>query len=169
MFYRDVHPTGADRALAAAAEDLGYSEVWGGRGLLVTAGSSRPRPGATRTVTQGLGVVASVVRHPAVTAMNADRPISPRTVPAWDRARRPRLDVTGRWRSRRASPLAASLEVRELASASLPAGDTVDAEGKQFTFRPLAATHRLCGREDVLLTGAFAEAAEARGGSRTAP
>lgn len=129
--------------LAAAAEQLGYAEVWVAEDYFCYGGftGAALALGATRSVTVGLGVAASVVRHPAVTAMEIATlaraypgrflPGIGHGVPVWT----DQMALTAR------SPLTALTECVN-GVRTLLAGDTVDTEGRQFTFRSVAATHR---------------------------
>lgn len=129
--------------LAASAEQLGYSEVWVAEDYFCYGGftGAALALGATQAVKVGLGVAASVVRHPAVTAMEIATlaraypgrflPGIGHGVPVWT----DQMALTAR------SPLTALTECVN-GVRTLLAGDTVDAEGKQFTFRSVAATHR---------------------------
>lgn len=139
--------------LAAAAERLGYGEVWVAEDYFCYGGFSGAALalGATSRVKVGLGVVASVARHPAVAAMEIATlarahpgrflPGIGHGVPAWT----DQMGVTAN------SPLAALRECVESVRALLR-GETVDLEGKQFTFRAVSATHRP-DAEVPILTG----------------
>ncbi|WP_431910346.1 LLM class flavin-dependent oxidoreductase [Amycolatopsis thermoflava] len=129
--------------LAASAERLGFGEVWVAEDYFCYGGftGAALALGATQRVKVGLGVVASVARHPAVTAMEIATlamaypgrflPSIGHGVPFWT----DQMGVTAK------SPLSALTECVEGVRALL-AGVTVDAEGRQFTFRSVTATHR---------------------------
>ncbi|WP_033295518.1 LLM class flavin-dependent oxidoreductase [Amycolatopsis jejuensis] len=129
--------------LAAAAERLGYGEVWVAEDYFCYGGftGAALALGATTKVKVGLGVVASVARHPAVAAMEIATlaraypgrflPGIGHGVPAWT----DQMGVTA------ASPLTALRECIDSIRALLR-GETVDLDGKQFTFRSVTATHR---------------------------
>lgn len=139
--------------LAAAAERLGYDEVWVAEDYFCYGGFTGAglALGATSRVKVGLGVVASVARHPAVTAMEIATlaraypgrflPGIGHGVPFWTN----QMGLTAK------SPLTALTECVEGVRALL-AGDTVDLEGKQFVFRSVAATHKP-DEQVPLLTG----------------
>ncbi|WP_432851262.1 LLM class flavin-dependent oxidoreductase [Amycolatopsis sp. CA-161197] len=130
-------------ALAASAERLGFGEVWVAEDYFCYGGftGAALALGATENVKVGLGIVASVARHPAVTAMEIATlaraypgrfiPGIGHGVPFWT----DQMGVTAK------SPLSALAEcvdgIRELL-----AGGTVDTVGKQFTFRSVTAAHR---------------------------
>lgn len=107
--------------------------------------------GATERVKVGIGIVASVARHPAVTAMEIATlaraypgrflPGIGHGVPFWT----DQMGVTAK------SPLAALTECVNGIRALL-AGETLDVEGKQFTFRSVTATHPVQD-EIPILTG----------------
>ncbi|TCK26369.1 LLM class flavin-dependent oxidoreductase [Pseudonocardia endophytica] len=138
-------------AIAAAAERLGYGEVWLAEDYFCYGGltGAALALGATERVTVGLGVVASVARHPAVTAMEIATlartypgrflPGIGHGVPVWT----DQMGATAK------SPLAALTECVD-GVRSLLAGDTVDLQGKQFTFRSVSATHPVDGQVPIL-------------------
>ncbi|MFC4943132.1 LLM class flavin-dependent oxidoreductase [Pseudonocardia sp. GCM10023141] len=139
--------------LAATAERLGYSEVWVAEDYFCYGGftGAALALGATEHVKVGLGVAASVARHPAVTAMEIATlaraypqrflPGIGHGVPFWTN----QMGLTAK------SPLTALTECIDGVRALL-AGETVDIEGRQFTFRSVTATHPV--DDDVpLLTG----------------
>ena len=140
-------------ALAATAEGLGFSEVWVAEDYFCYGGftGAALALAATERVAVGLGIVASVARHPAVTAMEIATlaraypgrflPGIGHGVPFWT----DQMGLTAK------SPLTALTECVDGVRRIL-AGDTVDVEGRQFTFRSVAATHR--PDQDVpILTG----------------
>ncbi|GEL19737.1 LLM class flavin-dependent oxidoreductase [Pseudonocardia asaccharolytica] len=139
--------------IAATAECLGFGEVWVAEDYFCHGGfaAAALALGATRHVKVGLGVVASVARHPAVTAMEIatlGRAHPGRFLPGIGHGLGIWTDQMGVTAT---SPLTALTEcvggVRRLL-----AGETVDVEGKQFTFRAVAATHRV-EEEMPILTG----------------
>ncbi|MGD9986226.1 LLM class flavin-dependent oxidoreductase [Pseudonocardia sp.] len=138
-------------ALAAAAESLGYGEVWMAEDYFCYGGFTGAglALGATERVKVGLGIVASVARHPAVTAMEIATlarahpgrflPGIGHGVPFWT----DQMGITAK------SPLSALTECVEGVRALL-AGETVDRQGKQFTFNAVAPTHPVEGRVPIL-------------------
>ncbi len=139
--------------LASRSEQLGYGEVWVAEdyfcyGGLTAAGLAL---GATERVKVGLGVLASVARHPAVTAMEIAtlaRCYPGRLLPGIGHGVAFWTDQMGLTPK---SPLSALTEcvgsIRRLL-----AGDTVDETGKQFSFNSVALSHP--AQEDVpILTG----------------
>lgn len=153
VFIATATPPERIPTLAAAAEGLGFGEVWTAEDYFCYGGftGAALALGATERIKVGLGIVASVARHPAVTAMEIatlarayPRRFLPgigHGVPFWT----DQMGVTA------ASPLSALAEcvngIRDLL-----AGKTVDVEGKQFTFRSVTATHSVPD-EVPLLTG----------------
>jgi alkanesulfonate monooxygenase SsuD/methylene tetrahydromethanopterin reductase-like flavin-dependent oxidoreductase (luciferase family) len=138
-------------ALAVAAEQLGYGEVWVAEDYFCYGGftGAALALGATERVSVGLGIVASVARHPAVTAMEIATlarahpgrflPGIGHGVPVWT----DQMGVTA------PSPLAALTEC-VTAIRALLTGRTVDAVGKQFTFRSVTATHAVAEQVPIL-------------------
>ncbi|GAA4538461.1 LLM class flavin-dependent oxidoreductase [Pseudonocardia xishanensis] len=128
--------------LAAAAERLGYGEVWVAEDYFCYGGftGAALALGATERVKVGLGVVASVARHPAVTAMEIATlarahpgrflPGIGHGVPFWT----DQMGLTTK------SPLSALTEC-VTGVQSLLAGETLDVQGRQFTFNSVTATH----------------------------
>lgn len=122
---------------------MGYGEVWVAEDYFCYGGftSAALALAATQDVKVGLGIVALVARHPAVTAMEIATlaraypgrflPGIGHGVPFWT----DQMGLTAK------SPLSALTECVEGVRRML-AGDTVDLEGKQFVFRSVAATHR---------------------------
>lgn len=139
--------------LARRAEDLGFSEVWVAEDYFAYGGltAAALALGATSRVRVGLGVMASVARHPAVTAMEVATlarcypgrflPGIGHGLPLWT----DQMGLTPK------SPLTSLTEcvtsVRELVQ-----GGTVDVVGKQFTFNSVRLTHALTA-EAPILTG----------------
>ncbi|GAY12933.1 LLM class flavin-dependent oxidoreductase [Pseudonocardia sp. N23] len=137
--------------LAATAERLGYGEVWVAEDYFCYGGftGAALALGATERVSVGLGIAASVARHPAVTAMEIATlarahpgrflPGIGHGVPFWT----DQMGVTAK------SPLTA---LRECVNSvrTLLAGETVDMQGKQFTFRSVTATHPVDGHVPIL-------------------
>lgn len=129
--------------LARRAEELGYAEIWIAEDYFCYGGFSASALAlqATERISVGLGIVASVARHPAVTAMEVATLACAypgrflagigHGVPFWT----DQMGVTPR------SPLSALTECVDSVRGLL-AGDTVDTEGKQFTFRSVSLTHR---------------------------
>lgn len=128
--------------VAASAERLGFGELWMAEDYFCYGGftGAALALGATERISVGLGIVASVARHPAVTAMETATlaraypgrflPGIGHGVPFWT----DQMGVTAR------SPLTALTECVN-GVRGLLAGDTLDAEGKYFTFRSVTATH----------------------------
>ncbi|NDK88173.1 LLM class flavin-dependent oxidoreductase [Gordonia desulfuricans] len=127
---------------AALAEELGFGEVWTAEDYFQYGGftAAAAALAATTDVRVGLGIVASVARHPAVTAMETatlarchpGRFIAGigHGVPFW----------TGQMGLTPKSPLTA---LRECVTAvrALLSGETVTSEGRQFTFDNVALAH----------------------------
>lgn len=129
-------------ALAKQAEDLGFQEVWVAEDYFAYGGFTAAALAlqATQRVKVGIGIVASVARHPAVTAMEIATlarvypgrllPGVGHGVPFWT----DQMGVTPK------SPLSALTEcvngVRDLLE-----GKTVDLEGRQFAFHSVALAH----------------------------
>ncbi|WP_214369524.1 LLM class flavin-dependent oxidoreductase [Pseudonocardia sp. H11422] len=138
---------------AARAEQLGYGEIWVAEDYFYYGGftGAALALGATEHTPVGLGIVAAVGRHPAVTAMEIAtlaraypgrfRPGIGHGVPFW----------TGQMGLTPTSPLTALEEcitnVRRLLE-----GDVVDSTGKQFTFDSIGLGHG-AARDVPLLTG----------------
>ncbi|SNR66256.1 Flavin-dependent oxidoreductase, luciferase family (includes alkanesulfonate monooxygenase SsuD and methylene tetrahydromethanopterin reductase) [Haloechinothrix alba] len=132
----DVGPT------AAMIEDLGFGEAWVAEDYFFYGGftASAAALASTSTIPVKLGIVASVARHPAVTAMeiaNLARTYPGRFtagighgVPAWT----DQMALTAR------SPLSA-MEECVSGIRSLLQGETVDNEGRSFTYRSVSLTH----------------------------
>jgi len=151
IFIATATPPGRIAPLAASAERAGFAEVWVAEDYFCHGGFSAAAIalGATREVTVGLGVVAAVVRHPAATAMEIAtlarafpgrfRPGIGHGLGAWT----DQMNLTAR------SPLTA---LRECVTGvqSLLAGQTLDAGGKEFTFRSVQLTHPVDARTPVL-------------------
>ncbi|MCF7547951.1 LLM class flavin-dependent oxidoreductase [Pseudonocardia sp. WMMC193] len=128
--------------LAAAAERLGYGEVWVAEDYFCYGGftGAALALGATERVQVGLGIVASVARHPAVTAMEIATlarahpgrflPGIGHGVPFWT----DQMGLTAK------SPLSALTEC-VTGVQRLLAGETLDEQGKQFSFHSVTATH----------------------------
>lgn len=128
--------------LARQAEQLGYSEVWVAEDYFCYGGFTGAALAlqATTQVSVGLGVVASVARHPAATAMEIATlaraypgrflPGIGHGVPFWT----DQMGLTAK------SPLSALTEA-VTAIRGLLAGSTIDAEGKQFAFHSVALAH----------------------------
>lgn len=151
VFIATATPPERIPALAAAAEDLGFGEVWTAEDYFCYGGftGAALALGATRRIKVGLGIVASVARHPAVTAMEIATlarvypgrflPGIGHGVPFWT----DQMGVTAK------SPLTALTECID-GIRDLLAGRTVDVEGKQFTFRSVTATHPVPGDVPIL-------------------
>jgi Coenzyme F420-dependent N5,N10-methylene tetrahydromethanopterin reductase and related flavin-dependent oxidoreductases len=128
--------------LAARAEDLGFGELWLAEDYFCYGGftAAALALAATRRIAVGVGIVAAVARHPAVTAMEIATlagahpgrflPGIGHGLPMW-------MDQMG---IAAPSPLSALTEcvegVRELLR-----GGTVDRTGRQFTFKGITAVH----------------------------
>ncbi|WP_031469810.1 LLM class flavin-dependent oxidoreductase [Sciscionella sediminilitoris] len=129
-------------AQARAAESAGYGELWIPEDYFFLGGvaGAALALGSTARIPVGIGVVSSVVRHPALLAMEIGTlaraypgrliPGIGHGVPGWTA----QMGLTQR------SPMSALREtltgVRELLS-----GKTVDEDGRFATFRQIAITH----------------------------
>jgi len=139
--------------LAANAESLGFGEIWVAEDYFAYGGFSMAQAAlaATSSVKVGLGIVASVARHPAVSAMeiaSIDRLFPGRFipgighgVPAW----------TGQMGLTPKSPLT-SLEECVSNIRILLDGGTVNHEGRYFQFHDVSLTHPAATRVP-LVTG----------------
>ncbi|GAA5127969.1 LLM class flavin-dependent oxidoreductase [Haloechinothrix salitolerans] len=143
----DVGPT------AALVEDLGFGELWVAEDYFMYGGftASAAALQATKRISVNLGLIAAVARHPAVSAMEIASlartypgrfvPGIGHGVPVWT----DQMGLTAK------SPLSALDEcvsgIRQLLR-----GDTLDTEGKQFTFRSVTLTHPAPG-DIPILTG----------------
>ena len=142
VFIATSTPPEGIAGLAAAAEQFGFGEVWVAEDYFCYGGftGAALALGATEKVKVGLGIVASVARHPAVTAMEIAtlaraypgrfRPGIGHGVPFWT----DQMGLTAK------SPLSALTECVDGVRALL-SGRTVDQEGRNFTFRSVTATH----------------------------
>lgn len=138
-------------AFAVRAEQLGFGELWVAEDYFCYGGftASALALAATERITVGLGVVASSARHPAVVAMETATlartypgrflPGIGHGVPFWT----DQMGVTAK------SPIAALTEAVNGVRGLLD-GQTVDLEGKQFTFRSVTATHPADGHVPIL-------------------
>lgn len=142
LFISTATPPQEIGGLARQAEDLGLAEVWVAEDYFCYGGFTAAglALAATRQVKVGIGIVAAVARHPAVAAMEIatlacaypDRllPGIGHGVPFWT----DQMGLTPK------SPLSALTEtvngIRDLL-----AGETVDAEGRQFVFNSVTLTH----------------------------
>ncbi|MGC0362124.1 5,10-methylenetetrahydromethanopterin reductase [Rhodococcus sp. 27YEA15] len=155
-------------SISKQAEDLGFQELWVPEDYFFGGGMATAAIAlaATTTIPVGIGVVASVVRHPAVTAMEIatlarafPRRILPgigHGVPAWTN----QMGLTTK------SPMSALRETLTSLK-SLLAGETVSAEGRTFTFREVTLTHPVAeevplytgvlGDKGIALTGELAD------------
>ncbi|MCG3754879.1 LLM class flavin-dependent oxidoreductase [Amycolatopsis sp. Poz14] len=129
-------------ARAAAAEAAGFGELWLPEDYFFLGGiaGAALALGATSRVPVGIGVVSSVVRHPALLAMEISTlaraypgrlmPGIGHGVPAWTA----QMGLTQR------SPMSA---LRETLTAvrGLLRGETIDEEGRFAAFRQVAITH----------------------------
>ncbi|WP_431879297.1 LLM class flavin-dependent oxidoreductase [Amycolatopsis sacchari] len=127
---------------AALTEELGFGDVWVAEDYFCYGGftAAAAALNATERITVNLGVIASVARHPAVTAMeiaNLARTHPGRFragighgVPFWTN----QMGLTPK------SPLA-TLDECVTGVRRLLAGETLDVEGKRFTFRSVALSH----------------------------
>jgi alkanesulfonate monooxygenase SsuD/methylene tetrahydromethanopterin reductase-like flavin-dependent oxidoreductase (luciferase family) len=139
--------------LARTAEQLGYSEVWVAEDYFCYGGftASALALGATDHVKVGLGIVASVARHPAVTAMEIAtlaRMWPGRFMPGLGHGVRFWTDQMGLTAK---SPLAV-LKESLTGIRRLLAGETLDGEGSRFAFHSVALTH-LPSEEVPIYTG----------------
>lgn len=155
-------------ALSKKAEELGFQELWVPEDYFFGGGISTAAItlAATERIAVGVGVVASVVRHPAVTAMEIATlarafpgrilPGIGHGVPAWTN----QMGLTNK------SPMSALRETLTSLRALL-AGETVSTEGKTFTFRDVTLTHPapdkvplytgVLGDKGIALTGELAD------------
>lgn len=129
-------------SLALHAEQLGYGEVWVAEDYFCYGGftAAAAALAATERIRVGLGVVASVARHPAVTAMEIAtlaRCFPGRFLPGVGHGVVFWTDQMGLTPK---SPLTALTEcvtgIRHLLG-----GETLDSTGKKFTFNSVALTH----------------------------
>jgi alkanesulfonate monooxygenase SsuD/methylene tetrahydromethanopterin reductase-like flavin-dependent oxidoreductase (luciferase family) len=154
--------------LAASAERRGFGEVWVAEDCFLSGGFSAAALAlsATSAVKVGLGVVATVTRHPAITAMEIATlagahpgrflPGIGHGIAIWT----DQMDITPR------SPLSA-LRESVTTTRDLLAGKTVDVEGKQFTLRSIQLSHPpsaevpiltgVLGRKSLELSGEVAD------------
>jgi 5,10-methylenetetrahydromethanopterin reductase len=142
VFIATATPPDRIAPFAHEAEQLGYSQVWVAEDYFCYGGFTGAALAlqATSQVTVGLGVVASVARHPAVTAMEIVTlaraypgrflPGIGHGVPFWT----DQMGLTAR------SPLSALTEA-VTAIRGLLSGETIDSEGKQFAFHSVSLTH----------------------------
>jgi len=139
--------------LAAAAEHLGFEEVWVAEDCYFNGGfsSAALALAATSRVKVGLGVVSSVTRHPAAVAMEIATLAGAhpgRFLPGIGHG-------LGLWTDQMGisprSPLTALRECLTSVRAML-AGETVQLAGREFTLRSIAAAHPPAERVP-LLTG----------------
>lgn len=129
-------------ALARAAEDGGFAELWVAEDYFFTGGISCAAAvlAATRTIPVGLGVISAMVRHPAVLAMEIAtlsrmhpgrlRPGMGTGVPAW-------------LRQMNAQPRSLLTAMREALTAlrALLDGEELTLEGTAFVFDRVRLTH----------------------------
>jgi alkanesulfonate monooxygenase SsuD/methylene tetrahydromethanopterin reductase-like flavin-dependent oxidoreductase (luciferase family) len=139
-------PVNAIARLARRIEDLGFQSVWFGEDYFLAGGFSSAAIAlqATSHLHVGLGIVANVVRHPAVLAMEAGTLAGAfpgrfslgvgHGVPAWMRQMRlyPK------------SPLTAMRECL-IGLRGLLDGQTVTMEGEYFGFREVVLRHAAVG------------------------
>jgi 5,10-methylenetetrahydromethanopterin reductase len=142
MFVATSTPPEQIAPLAASAERLGFGEVWVAEDYFCYGGftGAALALSATERITVGLGIVASVARHPAVTAMEIATlaRVHPgrflagigHGLPVWT----DQMGVTAK------SPLSALTECVE-GVRTLLNGDVVNQVGRQFTFNDVAAAH----------------------------
>ncbi|WP_280417928.1 LLM class flavin-dependent oxidoreductase [Nocardia carnea] len=150
------------------AERTGFHELWLPEDYFFLGGVSGAAIAlsATREIPVGIGVMASTVRHPAVTAMeiatlaraypNRILPGIGHGIPAWIG----QMGLTPR------SPMAALRESLTSIRALL-GGESVSVEGKAFTLRDVALTHApgthvplytgVLGDKGIALTGELAD------------
>ncbi len=138
---------------AALVEELGFGELWVAEDYFMYGGfaASAAALQATHRISVNLGLIAAVARHPAVSAMEIASlartypgrfvPGIGHGVPVWT----DQMGITAR------SPLSA-LDECVSGIRKLLRGETLDDEGKQFTFRSVALAHP--APDDIpLLTG----------------
>lgn len=155
-------------AISRDAERMGFHELWLPEDYFFLGGVSGAAIAlsATEKIPVGIGVMASTVRHPAVTAMeiatlsraypNRVMPGIGHGVPGW----MGQMGLTPR------SPMTALRESLTSIRALL-AGETVSVEGKAFTFRDVTLTHAastpvplytgVLGDKGIALTGELAD------------
>jgi alkanesulfonate monooxygenase SsuD/methylene tetrahydromethanopterin reductase-like flavin-dependent oxidoreductase (luciferase family) len=142
-------------ALARRVEELGYSEVWVGEDYFCYGGiaAAGVALAATERIKVGVGVMASAVRHPAVTAMEIAtlaRCYPGRFLPGIGHGLPLWVDQMG------LVPKSWLSTLTECVSAvrALLAGETLEVTGKTFTFKSVALTNP--PNEQVpILTGAL--------------
>lgn len=127
---------------AAGAEALGFADIWVAEDYFCYGGftAAADALAATSTARVRLGVVSAVARHPAVTAMETASLARTHPgrfslgighdVPAW-------TDLMGLT----SSVLIAAMRECITSIRALLAGETVDRDGKQFTFRSVHLAH----------------------------
>lgn len=153
---------------AQNAERMGFQELWLPEDYFFLGGiaGAAIALGATETIPVGIGVMASAVRHPAVTAMeiatlaraypNRIMPGIGHGIPAWTE----QMGLT------LPSPMSGLRESLTSIRALL-AGETVSAQGRAFTFRDVALSHTVpasvplytgvLGDKGIALTGELAD------------
>ncbi|MCC3312990.1 LLM class flavin-dependent oxidoreductase [Nocardia africana] len=154
--------------IARSSERMGFHELWLPEDYFFIGGvaGAAIALGATERIPVGIGVVASTVRHPAVTAMeiatlarafpNRIMPGIGHGIPAWIG----QMGLTPR------SPMAALRESLTSIRALL-GGQSVSVEGKAFTFRDVSLAHSaeshvplytgVLGDKGIALTGELAD------------
>lgn len=138
-------------AVSRRVEELGFDELWVAEDYFFYGGFTAVEKalGATERIRVGLGVVSSVARHPAATAMetsNIARSYPGRFrlgighgLPAWT----DQMGLTPR------SPLTCLRECVTGVS-ELLVGSAVDREGSYFTFRNIALVHPVADTVEIL-------------------
>jgi 5,10-methylenetetrahydromethanopterin reductase len=129
-------------ATAALVEELGFGAVWVAEECYAHGGftAAATALAATERIPVGVGIVPAVIRHPAVTAMEIatlGRVHPGRFLAGIGHGVSFLMDQMGLLP---ASPLAAFEECITAVSRLL-AGDTLDVEGANFTFRSITLTH----------------------------
>jgi 5,10-methylenetetrahydromethanopterin reductase len=153
VFIATVTPPEDIPGLASEAESLGFGEIWVAEDYFTYGGFSGAQAAlaATSSVKVGLGIVASVARHPAVSAMEIatiDRMYPGRFIPGIGHG----VPVwTGQMGLTPKSPLT-SLEECVSNIRILLDGGTANHEGKYFQFHDVTLAHPATTRVP-LLTG----------------
>ena len=142
VFIASATPPEEIAPIARCAEELGYAEVWVAEDYYIHGGfaAAGAALAATQRVKVGLGVVSSVVRHPAVAAMEIAtlaRCYPSRFIPAVGHGAPFLIDQMGVAPNSRLAALTECIEgIR-----ALLAGRTLDTVGKEFAFNSVALAH----------------------------
>ncbi|BBZ15233.1 5,10-methylenetetrahydromethanopterin reductase (plasmid) [Mycobacterium branderi] len=153
VFIASATPPEQIAPIARRAEQLGYSEVWVAEDYYFHGGlaAAAVALAATERVKVGVGVVSSVVRHPAVTAMEIAtlvRCYPGRFLPAVGHGAPFLIDQMGLAPKSRLSALSECIgSIR-----ALLAGETLNTVGKSFAFNAVALAHPP-NEEVPILTG----------------